>query len=105
MNTNFTPYEIAGILESTATNFMNEEGVPMGKTIYAGILQSKYFAETMCVLLRMKTKFEDDDEVNNFIKECTPYYFVSIDQIGEKEANRLYGKFINLFNKDDKKNR
>lgn len=93
------PYEIAGILEATATKLMNEEGDAIGKITYAGILQSKYFAETMCTLLRIKTKFKDDEAINDFVTECVPYYFVSIDEIGREKANKLYEKFTELFNR------
>lgn len=89
--------DIAIPLEARARRLWKDEDRPIGKIYDADAIQAETFAEVLMITLREKTQFRDDDEINDFIKDCASYLGVRGDEIKPDVANRLYERWKELF--------
>ena len=91
--------DIAIPMEMTARHYFGLNG-NRGESIFdADAIESSHFVECMSIMLRAKSHYSwDNDNVEDFIAECKPYFGLSGHDIPNEVAQRLYDQFERIFN-------
>lgn len=90
--------DIALPMEMTARRFFDLNG-KRGETIFdADAIETGHFIECMSILLRTKSNYMwDNDDMEDFIAECKPFFGVSGHDIPDETAQNLYDRFREIF--------
>ena len=90
--------DIAMALESIARNQFGNVDRPFGKIYDADSIETGCFIEVMIILLRLKSKMEDNnDDITEFVKSCSEYLGESGNDIPNETAQNLLDRFIRIF--------
>lgn len=89
--------DIAISLEYIARRIYKEHDRPFNKIYDADGIEFGYFAEVMIDLLREKSKSEaNQEEIDQFIRDCAPYIGKSGHAIEKKTSQALFDRFKGL---------
>lgn len=90
--------DIAIQLEGDARHFFGDIDRPVTKIYDADSIEICNFVEVMIILLREKTRFNNEhEEIDAFVKDCAPYLGISGNSIDPEIADGLYQSFKKLF--------
>ena len=91
--------DVAIPLEMIARHYFGLNG-NRGEYIFdADAIEAGHFIECMSIILREKSHYSwDDNNVEDFITECKPYFALSGHDIPNEVAQRLYDQFEKVFN-------
>ena len=90
--------DIALPLEMEARVYYSLNG-NRGETIFdADAIESGHFIECMSILLRAKSHYSwSNENVENFLEECKPYFGVNGNNIPKDTAQDLFDRFLEIF--------
>ena len=90
--------DIAINLERIARDYYGDIDRPVAKIYDADAIEHGNFVEVMVMLLREKTgKYNDNEEIERFVRECAPYLGVSGISIPKETAQQLFDRFKLLY--------
>lgn len=90
--------DIAIPLEGIASSHYGRIGRPMGTIYDADAIEVSTFVEVMIILLRERTDMSDEnDDIDEFVRDCSPYLGMSGNLIPKETAQRLFDRFENLY--------
>ena len=89
--------DIAIPLEGDARRHFGDLNRPVTKIYDADCIEHGSFIEVMVSILREKTNYENSqEEIDEFIESCAPYFGKDGYQIDSETAEALYIKFTEL---------
>ena len=84
-------------LENDARRLFKMESVPREKVFNADGIDTGHFVETMIILLRRTTDYNNyNEEIDNFINKSSKYIGNRANSIPEQEAEDLYATFKSI---------
>lgn len=90
--------DIAIPLESIARHYYGDTDRPYTKIYDADAIESGNFVEVMIILLREVTHMVNDNaEIDEFVKSCTPYLGMRGSEIPKETAQELYNRFKSIY--------
>ena len=89
--------DIAMRLEYFARDYFKDIDRPSGKIYDSDSIEAQTFAEVMIILVRQISNYtSENDKVEDFVKQCTPYLGKSGHKIDPEIANHLLDTFYSL---------
>lgn len=90
--------DIAIALEDIASRHYGDIMTPMGKIYDAASIEHGSFVEVMIMLLRDEMGLDDGiDELDEFERDCAPYFNANGNTIPKETAQELFDRFKALY--------